>query len=306
MEKINYAASSAYFVRSDTFITFPEGSGIEALEPGKLSCFPVSSRSSSGWRAHRSRMTRSKRSCRKRGGRRKRRNLIKFSADFRLAQTSNNKPVETLLTKMKAEKLANWQQAGWLTRAAALPPYILLSLQQRHEWAGKFDPFRLLIEHSALAKTKLRGEIVGGRASYVDFTAPDEWLVEPKSPQREAMIATTENAMRPLGVTRAGMISKFDLCKFSYGYSRVENGPKLFRHGRWMPVRLNLFQKVQVGHESRHPIYVLEQSNEAFYFKLDEPLVRAWLTQPALGCADGALLADFQTTLPPACWHRRK
>ena len=35
MEKINYAASSAYFVKSDTFITFPEGSGIEALEPGQ-------------------------------------------------------------------------------------------------------------------------------------------------------------------------------------------------------------------------------------------------------------------------------
>jgi hypothetical protein len=72
-------------------------------------------------------------------------------------------------------------------------------------------------------------------------------------------------------------ISKFDLCKFSYGYSRVENGPKVRRHERWMPVSLNLFQKVQVGHESRHPVYVLEQSSEAFYFKLDEQLVRSWL-----------------------------
>ena len=153
---------------------------------------------------------------------------------------------------MKAEKLASWLQAGWLARAGALPPYILDKLQRRHEWAGKFDPFRLVIEHSALAKTKLRGEIVGGRASYVDFTAPDEWLVEPNSSRREAMIATTGNAMRHLGITRAGIISKFDLCKFSYGYSRVENGPKLFWHDRWMPVRLNLFQKVQVGHELRH------------------------------------------------------
>ena len=100
--------------------------------------------------------------------------------------------------------------------------------------------------------------------------------------------------MRHLGVTRAGTISKFDLCKFSYGYSRVENSPNLFRHDRWMPVRLKLFPKVQVGHKARHPIYVLEQSNEALYFKLDEQLVRAWLTQPALGCADAALLADFQ------------
>ena len=60
-----------------------------------------------------------------------------------------------------------------------------------------------------------------------------------------------------------------------------------------MPVRLNLFPKVQVGHESRHPVYVLEQSNEAFYFRLDEALVRAWLAQPETGCADGALLAEL-------------
>jgi hypothetical protein len=40
MEKINYAASSAYFVKSDTFITFPEHSGIEALEPGQAHLLP--------------------------------------------------------------------------------------------------------------------------------------------------------------------------------------------------------------------------------------------------------------------------
>jgi hypothetical protein len=33
-------ASAAYFVRSDTFITFPEGSGIEALEPGQAHLLP--------------------------------------------------------------------------------------------------------------------------------------------------------------------------------------------------------------------------------------------------------------------------
>jgi hypothetical protein len=40
-------------------------------------------------------------------------------------------------------------------------------------------------------------------------------------------------------LSRAGMITKFDLCKFSYGYSRVENGPKVKKHDRWMPVRVS-------------------------------------------------------------------
>jgi hypothetical protein len=294
MEKINYAASSAYFVRSDTFITFPEGSGIEALEPGQAFLLPGAIEKVIGLEGPPLSDDEVKSQLSQKGRTDEATEFDQILSGISLAQTSNNKPVESLLGKMKVEKLASWIQAGWLTRAAALPAYILGKLQSRHEWAGKFDPFRLVIEHSALAKTKLRGEIVGGRASYVDFTAPDEWLIEPNSPLRGTMISTTENAMRHLGISRAGIISKFDLCKFSYGYSRVENGPKLFRHDRWMPVRLNLFQKVQVGHESRHPIYVLEQSNEAFYFKLDEQLVRAWLTQPALGCADAALLADFQ------------
>ena len=294
MEKINYAASAAYFVRSDTFITFPEGSGIEALEPDQALLLPGAIEKVIGLEGPPLTDDDVRTQLAQKGRTEEEAEYDQILSLLALAQSNNNAAAVPLMAKMKAEKLANWLKAGWLTRAAALPAYILDKLQHRHEWAGKFDPFRLLIEHSALAKTKLRGEIVGGRASYVDFTSPDEWLVEPGSARREAMIATTQDAMRHLGVSRAGLISKFDLCKFSYGYSRVENGPKLFRHDRWMPVRLNLFQKVQTGHESKHPVYVLEQSNEALYFKLDEQLVRAWLAQPALGCVDAALLAQFQ------------
>ena len=63
------------------------------------------------------------------------------------------------------------------------------------------------------------------------------------------MIGTAREALRYLGITRAGLISKFDLCKFSFGYSRVGDMPRILKHGRMMPVRLNLFPKVQVGHE---------------------------------------------------------
>jgi hypothetical protein len=294
MEKINYAASSAYFVRSDTFITFPEASGIEALEPGQAFLLPGAIEEIIGLEGPPLTDAEVKAQLAQNRRPEEEAEFEQILSGLTLAQNNNNAAVTSLMQKMKAEKLASWQQAGWLTRATALPPYILDKLQHRHDWAGKFDPFRLVIEHSALAKTKLRGEILGGRASYVDFTSPDEWLVEPNSPQQKAMVVTTQNAMRHLGIARVGLISKFDLCKFSYGYSRVENGPRLQRHDRWMPVRLNLFQKVPVGRESRHPIYVLEQSNEALYFRLEEHLVRTWLTQPALGCTDANLLGEFQ------------
>jgi hypothetical protein len=293
MEKINYAASSAYFVKSDMFITFPEGSGIEALEPGQAHLFagvierlvglegpPLSDAEVTTQLLSKDRAVEAK-------------EFDEILQGTKLAADNQNTAVADFMAKMKAERLANWQLAGWLQRNAALPANILGKLRDRHEWTGKYDPFRLLVEHSALAKTRLRGEIVGGRASYVDFTNPDEWLVPPGSPQRATMIATAQEAMRYLGVQRAGLLSKFDLCKFSYGFSRVGNSPKILKHGRMMPVRLNLFPTVQVGQERRHPVYVLEQSNEAFYFKLDETLVRQWLSQPEMSCADAELLAEY-------------
>jgi hypothetical protein len=292
MEKINYAASSAYFVKSDTFITFPEGSGIEALEPGQAHLLPAVIESLIGLEGPPLEEADIKAQLTAKERHSERNEFEQMISGMDMARASGNEPVTSWLSKMKADKLAEWTRAGWLAQSGALPPPIREKLQRRHEWSGKFDPFRLVVEHAALSRTKLRGEIVGGRASYVDFISPDEWLVTPGSKQRDTMIAITNSALLHLGIARMGLISKFDLCRFSYGYSRVENGPKLWRHDRWMPVRLNLFPKVPVGHDARHPVYVLEQSNEAYYTKLDEALVREWLSQPELGCVDLALLAE--------------
>jgi len=290
MEKINYAASSAYFVKSDTFITFPEGSGIEALEPGQKYRLPNVIENIIGLQGAPLSDADIKTQLKANGRLEELKQFDEFLLNLEL---STAEQVSAFIGKMKAEKIANWTTAGWLMRSAALPPLILDKLQRRHEWSGKYDPFRLVVEHAALAKTKLRGEKDRGRASYVDFVNPDEWLVPPESPERAAMIATTQESLRYLGITKAGLISKFDLCRFSFGYSRVESGPRVFRHDRWMPVRLNLFPEVQIGNERRRPVYVLEQSNEAFYFRLDEHLTRVWLTQNELGCVDGALLDQF-------------
>ena len=206
---------------------------------------------------------------------------------------SNNTAVEAWMEDTKSQKIAEWTRAGWLVQRTTLPRLIVDKLIRRDEWSAKHDPFRLIIEHDALAKTKLRGELVGGRASFVDFTAPDEWLVEPKTREHDSMIQVTRRAMDHLGLMRIGLISKFDLCKFSYGFTRVENQPSVRRHDRQMPVRLNLFPTVEAGHDRKHPVYILEQSNEAYYFKLDQSLVREWLIQPEIGCSDLALLSNY-------------
>jgi hypothetical protein len=291
MEKINYAASAAYFVKSDTFITFPEGSGIEALEPGQAYLLPQAIERMIGLEGATLTDDEVKAQLLEKG---RHAEAAEFDSILRLAADSTNEQALTFIAGIKAERLSGWTKSGWLNRKGALPNYILDKLQHRHEWSGKYDPFRLIVEHAALSNTKLKGDLISGRASYVDFNNPDEWLVPPATNEKEIMATSAREAQRQLGLTRAGLITKFDLCKFSYGYSRVESGPKVLKHDRMMPVRLNLFTKVRAGHEPLHPVYVLEQSNEAYYFKLDERLVRAWLRQPELGCADVALLDDFK------------
>ena len=121
MEKINYAASSAYFVKSDTFITFPEGSGIEALEPGQayllpgvverlvgLEGPPLSDADVNYQLTSKERAAEAK-------------EFGEIHQAIKSAEDSNNTLVVDLMNKMKAERLANWQQAGWLQRDAALP-----------------------------------------------------------------------------------------------------------------------------------------------------------------------------------------
>lgn len=293
MEKINYAASSAYFVRSDTFITFPEGSGIEALEPGQAHLLAQTIERMIGLEGPPLSDDEVRTQLADKGRAAEGAEFEEILSGLKLATDNNNAPVVTFMNRMKSERLSNWLKSGWLARKGALPSFILDKLSHRHEWSGKYDPFRLIVEHAALTKTKLQGDIVAGRASYVDFANPDEWLVPPASHEREAMISVAREALMHLGLARAGLITKFDLCKFSYGYSRVENGPKVLKHDRWMPVRLNLFQKVRAGQEALHPVYVLEQSNEAYYFKLDETLVRDWLAQQELDCSDIGLLNQF-------------
>jgi hypothetical protein len=168
-----------------------------------------------------------------------------------------------------------------------LPSSVREGLQQRQSrFASKFDPFRLGIEHAMLKASRLDIETrTGGKRPYVSFARLDEDLAPEDCDEARRQQGITRALLDRLGLDDMGLIRDFDLCKFSYGYSRMEAGPVLRdKRGMDMPVRLNLFPTVRVDDVIKAPIYVIQQSNEAIYVRLKEDQVLRWLN--SLGCDD--------------------
>jgi hypothetical protein len=127
MEKINYAASSAYFIKSDTFITFPEGSGIEALEPGQayllagvverlvgLEGPPLSDAD-----------VRDQLSAKDRAGEAK--EFEEVLQGIKLAEDTNNAAVADFMKKVKAERLEAGNRPGGFSETRRCQPIFFSS-----------------------------------------------------------------------------------------------------------------------------------------------------------------------------------
>ncbi len=183
--------------------------------------------------------------------------------------------------------VADLRRRAILVPKLSLPPSLELCLQQRQTlFASKFDPFRLSIEHATLEATRLAVESrLHGKKPYVSFTRLDEDLAPDTTVERDLLQAETLQDLAKLGIADMGLIREFDLCRFSFGYSRMESGPVLHdKRGMNMPVRLNLFPPVTYDSGSKNPIYVVQQGNEALYVRLKPEVVLEWLN--GLGCAD--------------------
>lgn len=168
-----------------------------------------------------------------------------------------------------------------------LPLSVISNIRERQSrFASKFDPFRLAIEHATLKSTRLDVETrANGKKPYVSFTRLDEDLTPEDREQIGPLQSRTRDLLNKLGLEDMGLIREFDLCRFSFGYSRMESTPVLRdKRGTDMPVRLNLFPPVRHNDSSKYPVYVIQQGNEAIYVKLKEELVLEWLK--GLDCPD--------------------
>ena len=168
-----------------------------------------------------------------------------------------------------------------------LPQGVTFNLANRQSlFASKFDPFRLSVEHATLQETRLAVETrTNGKKPYVSFTRLDEDLAPEDISTTEQKQVETRSLLDKLGLADMGLIREFDLCRFSFGYSRMESTPVLRdKRGMDMPVRLNMFPPVRPDNNLKYPVYVIQQGNEALYVRLADEAVLGWLN--SLGCPD--------------------
>lgn len=181
---------------------------------------------------------------------------------------------------------ADWANRGIVQPKVDLPSEVREAIHRRASiFATRYDPFRLAVEHAALRETKLLpAGTVSGRRPFVPFDRLDKDLAPDLPADAERLQRETRHYLDQLGIETMGLIREFDLCRFSFGYSRVSSVPVLRdkRGGLNMPVRLKLFPAIFSDDRWKYPVYVIRQSNEAIYVRLKESAVYDWLT--SLSC----------------------
>lgn len=300
MQATPYRASNAYYVKSDLFIDFKEGTQqlLTRLRPGREEELKDFLANQYGFAAQAITDEDVVAACEGKP------ECAKVLADY----ISVVKKIRTVESKLAAMDEATRDMIRELLDEAydkrqliiddlrrreillpkiEIPSEVLVNLRERQtRFASKFDPFRLAIEHATLKHTRLDVETKSnGKKSYVSFTRLDEDLAPENVTQTEKQQADTRSLLDKLGFEDMGLIREFDLCRFSFGYTRMESTPILRdKRGMDMPVRLNLFPPVKHNDSTKYPIYVVQQGNEAFYIRLKEEIVTAWLQ--SLNCPD--------------------
>lgn len=173
-----------------------------------------------------------------------------------------------------------WFTDGLITRGELSSVAIANKVGLRENWARKFDPIRLTVEHAAFVEEHIKAGMRGPRYTAVDVTNPDLPLFENAGVAAE--LARYRNDVRGVldktGVDQMVLIRGLPICEYSFGFSRVSPTPVYQReHNNRvvpMPVRLVAFDEMK---NHQRPIYVTQQKNEALYVKLDKHRIRRWL-----------------------------
>jgi hypothetical protein len=300
MQATPYRASSAYYVKSDLFIDFKDGSQqlLTRLRPGREAELKDFVAKRYGFATQPLTDDDVQEACAGKP------DCAKDLADY-LAAINQIRTVESQLSSFpesarvamkglldlaynnKQRILDDLRQRQILLPKVELPISVVANIRDRQsKFASRFDPFRLAIEHATLKSTRLDVETkTNGKKPYVSFARLDEDLAPEEKDKTDQVQSATRELFNKLGLEDMGLIREFDLCRFSFGYSRMESTPVLRdKRGMDMPVRLNLFPPVKQSDSARYPVYIIQQGNEAIYVRLNEQLVLNWLH--SVRCAD--------------------
>jgi hypothetical protein len=201
----------------------------------------------------------------------------------------------SLLRDQMAKCEAAWNETVFAARAGA-PDALALAIGARRAFIRRFDPIRMAVEHRTLMEETLRAGacLADGKQLSTDVTRPDEFMLPDVAvdPERRGSLATqVSRRLGILGIAEMRLVRGLQICEYTFGFTRTSSTPLVRRDkagAAEMPVRLNLLGRVRVGDSTLHPVLCLEQSNEAFYVRLDEETVMEWLAANRLALATGA------------------
>lgn len=292
MEPISYRASSAFYPQSDQFIVFEEGSKLlPLLDPANRNELERLIAIKYGFGSTRPALSEMEELLKQAGA------PAKWDAYIAkcqqrdeandLATHANDTMRDRLLNLARSFEVEmggmvdQWFADGTLVETNQLPEGVRANVGQRLAFSARYDPFTLAVEHEALRQNRLqRAAGSGERRAFVRFDALDAYLA-PEDPQEKARLEQeTRHRMDQLGMAEFGLIREFDLCRFTYGFTRMRAEPSFEKRNMQMPVRLSLFPWSQ----GRKPVYAIAQANEALYVQLAPEQVYRWLT--ALNPAD--------------------
>lgn len=175
--------------------------------------------------------------------------------------------------------LQGWYESGDVVREAIATPQLEEQIRARGDFARRYDPIRSTVEHDALRRRKIDvpNEAHDLRQVHPDLSA--EYGVEELE---QAHRNRVEEDFARAGIEDAFLIRNLDMVEFSFGFTRVSATPMTVQKDRPMPVRLMGFPRLP---NNKRPIYVIEQQNEAIYFRLQPDAVAEFLIR------NGALAA---------------
>ncbi|ODT89094.1 hypothetical protein [Phenylobacterium sp. SCN 70-31] len=197
---------------------------------------------------------------------------------------------------------------------------IATACRERQNYVRRFDPLRMSVDHETLVQEKLHGgQMHDGKDVSVDVTILDPFLRPDglTEPEFDQLRRESRRRLDFLGIAEMRLIRDVKVCEYTFGYTRTSSSPIVKREKAGdgeLPVRLRLFDRVQVGDDARHPVLCLLQSNEGFYVRLDEDAVIEWLTENGVQLAPapagvrlgGRLIEEFAGLEhdPASCFSR--
>jgi len=291
MEPISYRASSAFYAHSEQFVLFvnEQDEFLRLLDPSKAIELSNFIASQFGYGKARPSMEEIEAELVQRGYETEWSDYVQQKATLDVAKQQMTKlgpagegmqPVIDMLEKNVQQKVDGWFKGNppLLKEINELPQVIQSLLVNRSEFSSRYDPFRLAVEHEALKRYKLSAPVMGsGRRPFVRFDALDNDLAPQDKDEQQRQETSTRTLLSRLGLKTMGLIREFDLCRFTYGFSRVQAVPHFEKRNMQMPVKLNLFPTIRDEIGAKHPIYVITQANEAIYVQLDQDAVYQWL-----------------------------